>query len=98
MTDKVQRGRCFVGNHAGERNARARLKAADIPKIVASLRAGATLKSIAKRYPVGHSLIGRISTGKAWVAQAAAAGWPPAVARLGANTAATPHERASKCR
>lgn len=86
--DKVERNRWRSGDHRGERNPRAKLTRQQVKRIVGALKRGEPNKSIARRYPVSHHLISRIATGKAWVAEAAAAGWQPAIERI---TASLPH-------
>lgn len=83
--DKVARKRWKGGDQRGERNPRALLTAKRVANIVEALKRGKDSKLIAKRYPVTHHAIDRIAAGKAWVHEAAAAGWEPAVAVLTAR-------------
>lgn len=50
----------------GERNGRARLKAADIPVIRRLHREGLSLRKIGKLFSVGHNAIWRILIGRTW--------------------------------
>ncbi len=99
--DKMERGRHRNGDHRGERNGRAMLANADVAKIVGCFRDGLNNMQIARRFPVGHALVSRIRTGRSWQPQAAAAGWPPAVAYMeqregGAAIASSPLHRAGR--
>lgn len=92
-SDKMGRNRWRAGDHKGERNPRALLTAKQVGQIVVALRRGESGKSIARRYPVSHSMVSRIATGRAWISEAAKAGWEPAIRAL---TARLPHENIGK--
>jgi hypothetical protein len=77
MNDKRERGRANSGPQDGERNNAARLTLAQIGEIVAAFRRGETNMAISYRFPVGHSLISRIRTGRSWQREAAQFGWAP---------------------
>lgn len=83
--DKMDRKRWRGGDQRGEMNGRARLTAAQVVEIVAALRTAEPMKSVGRRYGVTNSMISRIATGRAWVAEAAAAGWEPSISVLTAT-------------
>lgn len=80
--DMVERGRASRRVQAGEANNAAQLTAAEVGEIVEAFRRREQNMTIALRYPVGHSLISRIRTGRSWQREAAQYGWEPAVAYL----------------
>jgi hypothetical protein len=75
--DKVKRGRARTGRQDGERNGHATLTIEQVGKIVEAFRAGLNNQQIAYRFPVGHSLVSRIRTGRSWRREAEAFGWKP---------------------
>jgi hypothetical protein len=75
--DKYERGRQRFGNHAGERNPRAKMSEAHLALIVDRLKAGWSNKAIARDMPVDHSLVSRIRVGLSWAPQARELGWEP---------------------
>lgn len=93
--DKMQRGRWRGGDMAGTRNPRCLLTMDQLAEIVRLLP---TMPNtyIARRFPVGHSIISKIRTGNAWQREAAQFGWAPAQAYLERITAPrSPHANAN---
>jgi len=66
MRDAKTRGRFRSGDNRGERNPRARLKAADVAKIRQLISRGQTNVAIAQHFGVSHSMISRIRRGRSW--------------------------------
>lgn len=85
MADKVARGRCRTGDQAGTSNPRALITDEQLAEIVERLKDGEPNTSIARDYPIGHSMVSKIRTGVMWQEQAAALGWQPAIDRLSRN-------------
>lgn len=64
--DAKARGRIRSGNQSGCNNGNAKLTESDVAEIMERIGRGETNKSIAEDYPVGHSMISKIRTGKFW--------------------------------
>ncbi|MCW2763409.1 MAG: hypothetical protein JWR85_3610 [Marmoricola sp.] len=77
MDDMRERGRASKDPRNGVLNNAASLTLAQIGEIVAAFRRHEPNTTIALRYPVGHSLISRIRTGRSWQREAAMFGWAP---------------------
>jgi hypothetical protein len=88
--DKLERGRFRPGDQRGIKNPMARLSEGDVIAIVGLIRRGHNNTQISAHYPVGHSLVSRIRTGRSWQREAAKAEWPPALAWLERNGLAAP--------
>lgn len=77
MADKSARGRWRGGDHGGVKNPRALITEEQLADIVQGLQRGETNMSIARRLPIGHSMVSKIRVGLMWKEQAAALGWVP---------------------
>ncbi|WP_226623135.1 HNH endonuclease [Brucella anthropi] len=64
--DKAQKGRARTARRPGAANPNARLSQADVIDIRSRIARGETNMAISRDYPVSHSMISRIKTGKAW--------------------------------
>ncbi len=64
--DKIAKGRCYTGEHAGALNPAARLCEADVVEILQRLEAGETGRGLAKAFGVTPSAISLINRGKKW--------------------------------
>ncbi|WP_052380944.1 HNH endonuclease [Sphingomonas sp. FUKUSWIS1] len=86
--DMIERGRARLPDQRGANNNATCLTLADVGEIVEAFRRREDNVDIAARYPVGHSMISRIRTGRSWQTEAARFGWGPAIAALGQEDAA----------
>lgn len=80
--DKFERGRFRAGRQDGEHNGRAILTEEQVGRIVGMLKLGLANRYICQRFRISDSLISRIRTARSWQKQAAAFGWPPAIAYM----------------
>jgi hypothetical protein len=89
MADKIAKGRHRSGPSKGGQNGNAKLSEADARLVIEAIMAGESNTAISQRYPIGHTLVSRIRTGKAWRHVATELGYTPAPAKYAPKSGRT---------
>lgn len=89
MADMISKGRDRQGPSAGAANGNAKIGEADARGIIEAIMAGESNVAISQRYPVGHALVSRIRTGKAWRPLSSSMGYTPAPAKYAPKSGRT---------
>jgi hypothetical protein len=77
IADKIAKGRQRNGHQSGSANGNARLSEDDVRAVVERIMLGESNVQISASLPVGHAMVSRIRTGKAWADVSASMGYVP---------------------